>query len=83
VCYHWYIAACLVLLQHMEPNGRALRECCTLALFLGKTGVTADRDKIEFRLFNSSCATARALQKARHQGNSGLQLLSKELDSGD
>ena len=29
------------------------------------------------------CATARALQKAHHQGNSDLQLLSKELDSGD
>ena len=28
-----------------------------------------------------SCA--RALQKAHHQRNSGLQLLSKELDSGD
>ena len=28
------------------------------------------------------CATARALQKAHHQGKFGLQLRSKELDSG-
>jgi len=53
---------------------------------LGKTGVTADCDKIEFRLFNSSSifniTLREELRKTHNQGNSGLQLLSKKLDSG-
>ena len=53
---------------------------------LGKTGVTADRDKIEFRLFNSGSifnVTLREELFSSPKGNSGLQLLSKEIDSGD
>ena len=63
----------------------------------GKTGVTADRDKIELRLFDSSSIFNITLREelfslpkqnqtmysypgfnAHNQGNSGLQLLSKE-----
>jgi len=42
--------------------------------FPGKTGVTANRDKIEFRLFNSSLIFKITLRE---------ELFSKELDSGD
>jgi len=64
----------------------------------GKTGVSADRDKIQFRLFNSSSIVNKTLHeelfslpkktqtiysyfgfRAHNQGNSGLQLLSKDL----
>ena len=46
---------CVTLGGMVETReGKMTGFCVTESLFSGKTGVTADRDKIEFRLFHSS-----------------------------